>query len=454
MNWVIWWLESPWQIRAFVFLLAFVVCFVAPWLYNSGSSASVPAARKTAEENGDTRPALAAETPVQPPAEVPVQAVAPVQQEQVPVRPVTPEKRGQLALQAPIPSPAPGIERLEGGFTIGKPVTAAISMPAGSPIEKQEIVVSSESGGTAEIDVYLFSNRVAWSFGRSDRFVDPANRRVDLAAVLDRDAFAKTFRLYDSFVCLGLGSKSAKLSIKETNRLIDNRAIHLCGLLAQKQFVRSNTKIFALPLGQHSGDAAASSEKERRQRPVILIGIKGARGDLANAAVQKRVVSAIIRADKIENFPLSPYSEAAAGKDLRFIEVKGVKIRRKVKAVKARKWRPNSEFLWDGIEALTGREGRRHRGRHWRALDDDCSLRDRPGSRVADAASRTLPIGNRLAAKSAAGTFRVIQQTQGGGKPRQKLPRRAALALVQSPSKEETGDALRDGYRIALARVA
>ncbi len=48
MNAVIWWLEAPWQIRASVFFLSFLACFVAPWLYNSGISATPPSRRTVA----------------------------------------------------------------------------------------------------------------------------------------------------------------------------------------------------------------------------------------------------------------------------------------------------------------------------------------------------------------------------------------------------------------------
>jgi hypothetical protein len=68
---------------------------------------------------------------------------------------------------------------------------------------------------------------------------------------------------------------------------------------------------------------SARPEKEKAGRSLIIIGLRNTKGDLTDAAVQKQMVSEIIRGDKIANFPLSNYSEVASGKELRYIEVKG-----------------------------------------------------------------------------------------------------------------------------------
>jgi hypothetical protein len=517
MNSIIWWLESPWQIRAFVFFLSFVACFVAPWLYSSGTL-GMTASRKSLLTENDAKPALTVEAPL-PQAQSPAlekaasqqapalaQAKAPLQETQAPVlapasdQAEAPPQQAQALVpapapdqaeappqqaQAPIPAAAPSQpERLAavdapalsapaaaqfaGGFHISNTAKSALSIPSGSPVEKQEISVTSESGGTAKVDVYLLSNRANWSFGRSDRFVDASNRHIELSSVLNNDAFAKKFRVYDAVICLGLGSRSRVLSIKETNRLVDKRAVHLCGLLAGKPFVRHNAKIFGLPLGQNLEAKAGSPEEERKQRSIVIIGIKSATGDLAGTAKQKKMISEIIRGDKLSNFPLSSYSEVTSGKELRYIEAKPVKLRHKRRPIKPKHWAPRPEFLWDEEDEISGRERKLRHRRRSRDGDDSCALWDRSALKVRGAASQPLPIGNWIAsARSPASALYLARllQSEGTRTPpdlpwsvnvTSGQPRGAdsGLNIAATPTKEVTRDGSRERYRIAFSRVA
>jgi len=159
-------------------------------------------------------------------------------------------------------------------------------------------------------------------------------------------------------------------------RLIDNRAVHLCGIIARKPYVSMNTKLYGLPLGQQL--ASAPSEKEK---VLIIIGIKNAKGDLADAAVQKKMVSEIIRGGKIANFPLSNYSEIASGKELRYIEVRGGKGSYKNRPIKSSTVKPGYASQHEG-----------HR-QSFSAHHKRCG---------ASAGSRTLPMAHKKVSRSKA----------------------------------------------------
>ncbi len=429
MNAIIWWLESPWQLRALVFALSFFVCFVAPWLHNQSLLTSRVAARKLLEEKSETisvpkadvphqdaeaqatvpapqeqvpvqgkaspAPAQAmheqapsrAEAPVhamQVPAEAPVQeeqasAPAPVAQasapasaqvEPLPVETKTTAGREQVAApaqapvvtvpameerapappppavneaagpsetkasarqeQAAVQTPAPSAAseaQTAGAFKIVSQSPGVIPVSAGSPVEKQEFAVSTENGGSAEVEVYVLSGG---NLRRSNRVVDPLNGSAEVSAVLDSDVFAKAAALYDTVACVGLGSRSTGLSTQEIARLIDNRAVQLCGIIARKPYLSTNTKLYGLPLGQQT--ELARPENERAQKSLIIIGLRNTKSDLTDAAVQKKMISEIIRGGKITNLTLSNYSEVASGKELRYIEVKGASNNRPIKS--------------------------------------------------------------------------------------------------------------------------
>ncbi len=174
-----------------------------------------------------------------------------------------------------------------------------------------------------------------------------------MSAVLDSDAFAKAAARYDTVACVELGSRGTGLSAREITRLIDNRAVELCGIIARKPYISANTKLYGLPLGQQMD--SARPEKERARRSLIIIGLKNTKGDLTDAAVQKKMISEIIRGGKIVNFPLSAYSEVASGKELRYIEVKGANNNRPIKSSAVK---PGYAFQQDVQRLLPARHKR------------------------------------------------------------------------------------------------
>ena len=173
---------------------------------------------------------------------------------------------------------------------------------------------------------------------RPGRVGDQPGSRNDVSALLDSDGLAKAIARYDTIVCVGLGSRRATLSSKEIARLIDNRAVQLCGVIARKPYVSENAKLYGLPLGQQLD--TPPSEKDRADTSLILIGIRNAKDDLADAAVQKKMIAELVRGGKIADFPLGNFSEVASGKELRYIEVKGGNVPHKSKPIKSSTIKP------------------------------------------------------------------------------------------------------------------
>ena len=243
--------------------------------------------------------------------------------------PKAPARQDQAAVQESAPSAAPKAQPA-GGFKIISQSASVIPVSAASSVEKQEFAASTENGGSAEVEVYVLVNKAGRNLRRSKRVVDQSNGRAELSGVLDSDAFTKAAALYDTVACVGLGSRSTGVSAQEVARLIDNRGVQLCGIIARKPYVSINTKLYGLPLGQQMDSARPA--KERAQRSLIIIGVRNTKGDLTDAGVQKKMVTEIIRGGKIANFPLSNYSEVASGKELRYIEVKGGNNNRPIKS--------------------------------------------------------------------------------------------------------------------------
>ena len=125
MNAIIWWLESPWQLRAIVFTLSFFVCFVGPWLHNQSLLSSRIAARNPLEEKSETVPAPKAEVPHQ---DAEAQAKVPAPQEQATVQEkaalaLAEEKGAAQHEQAPSEAAAP---------------VHAMQVPAEAPVREEQ----------------------------------------------------------------------------------------------------------------------------------------------------------------------------------------------------------------------------------------------------------------------------------------------------------------------------
>ena len=414
MNAIIWWLESPWQLRALVFILSFFVCFVGPWLHSQSLLTSRVAAKRSLEETSEAASAPKAESllqqnetqakapapeervsvderapvqvppaptevtkapvqeeqasapqasvqapaPIEPkapteeatktpveqelaptPTEAPLQA-APAIQEQVPppVEPTSPSKQEQAAVQAPAAPAQPAPLQFAGGFNFIQESANVIPTPVGSVLDKQDFAVSTEKGGSAEVEVHILPIKAGWDLRRTGRLVEQPSSRTDLSAFLDSNALGQAVARYDTVVCVGLGSRRAPLSTQEITRLIDNRAVQLCGIIARKPYVSENAKFYGLPLGQQLD--TAPSEKDRADRSLILIGIINAKGDLADAATQRKMIAEFVRGNRIADFPLSNFSEVASGKELRYIEVKGGSMPYKSKPVRSSAVKP------------------------------------------------------------------------------------------------------------------
>jgi hypothetical protein len=493
MNAVIWWLEAPWQIRASVFFLSFLACFVAPWLYNSGILAT-PSRRTVAPETEakstqkaeapvQQKPAAQTETPVQaavpapreetqPQATAPVheeetsvqaatpapkeetqpQATAPVHEEEVPVQAAAPAPKEEIQplaaasihkeeapapvaapvhkeeapaaqeqaaaaasahkeekapipkadapaqtpetvpqaeapaqpllpqAQAPAPQAAPVLapeaaEKPAGEFKIESKGGAAISVPALGLVEKQLASVSTPGGGSAEVEVHILpKGSILPPAGRS------AGRQADPSSFLDADAFAKAAASYDAVVCVGLGSRGGALSTEDILRLANNQAVQLCGVISRKPYVSKNTKLYGLPLAQDL-DAAAAAAKAKSETSLLVVGIRSAKGDLADTAKQKRMVAEIIRGLKIENV-----SYAEAGSD--YIEVKGGKHPFRNKPVKHKAVRMHAPSFWEDFEDAVAAESKIYKARRGAYRRSACGRPERGRAAVAVRPSR------------------------------------------------------------------
>jgi len=253
--------------------------------------------------------------------------------------------------------------------------------------------VSTDKGGSADVEVHLLSTGP----DRSPRPVDPAG-------ILDSDAFAKSVALYDTVVCVGRGSRGAALTPREIARLIDNRAIQLCGIIARKPYVSQNTRLYGLPLGQQLPGANAAG-KERPEKSLVVIGIKSAKGDLAEAAVQKKMIAELVRGGSIQAFPAGSFSEAASGNELRYIEVKGGNVISKSKPVNATTVRPAPKAT-SAMRAEAGRQNHGlQRGKAGGAHHKQCG-RHKHSRRIV-ATSKALPVASR-------GISRLQGETAGG----------------------------------------
>ncbi len=273
------------------------------------------------------------------PTEAPLQA-APAMQEPVlsPVDPASPSKQEQAAVQAAGARAQPAPQQFAGGFNFIQESANVIPTPVGSVLDKQDFVVSTERGGSAEVEVHILPIKAGWDLRRTGRIVEQPSSRTDLSALLDSNALAQAVARYDTVVCVGLGSRRAPLSTQEITRLIDNRAVQLCGIIARKPYVSENAKFYGLPLGQQLD--TAPSEKDRADRSLILIGIRNAKGDLADTAAQRKMIAEFVRGSKITDFPFGNFSEVASGKELRYIEVKGGSMPYKSKPVKSSAIKP------------------------------------------------------------------------------------------------------------------
>jgi hypothetical protein len=411
MSAIIWWLESPWQIRAFVFILSFFACFVAPYLYTAGKVGTVATRRAAEIEKGEKAtepetsvrkdepaPAVAQAPQAASEPEPPAKAEAPKLEAEAPVileEPQQPEAPSQLVeapaqqveAPAPVPPEAAPTQAPVAPFRFTEKSVHALSFPALGPVERREISVTTKTGGTAELEVHILPRG-----GRASAL----GARRGQSAYLDSDAFTKNAPLYDAVVCVALGSRGEPISTPELLRRANNGEFRLCGLLARKPYISKNAKLYGLPLAQ--SDAAG-----RAVQPVVLIGVKSPKGDLADFAVQRKMIAELIQENKIA--AVSPGDSLAppAAMQPRYVEVKGGRSVQKVKPVKETHRIPIIDDLFDAIETLIrlGRES-------WTFQDEvsasrQCTRHNRPCA--SPVLSKTLPAGSRKISRRRTGLF-------------------------------------------------
>lgn len=206
---------------------------------------------------------------------------------------------------------------------ISKLETLNIYFPGGQDVKVPRLHVVTPEGGTADIETYLLFDRAAWAYGEFNKFLDEKGRAVDLSVFFEGDEFTSRAKEYDAIVCLGLLSSQSRTPLKQTLHLADDRAVHLCGMISRSRGIDLNhTKIFGLPLGYHKKVAVKKkAPEERRQRGVILIGIKASSRDLKDEGSQHKMIAAILSNDSIEGFQSSAYSEVDAKAPLRYIQI-------------------------------------------------------------------------------------------------------------------------------------
>jgi hypothetical protein len=416
MSTIILWLESPWQIRAFVFILAFLACFVAPYLYTAGKVGTAATRKSVQVENGK-KPAAKAETPVheaealpqpeaparqavtEPKTEPPAKTAetrtsvwleeAPHEQPQALVE--TPAKEIE-APAAPVPQeaaaekrlvePAPAVQPQKEAFRFSSKAASALSIPALGRVERQEIDVTT-LGGSADVEIHVIPGRAP---GRG------------LLAYAESDAFAKGAPLYNAVVCVGLGSRGEPIPTPELLRRADQGDFALCGILAQKPHLSENTKLYGLPLAQATG--------KKGTQPRIVVGIKSAKGDLADFATQRKMIAELFRENSIAAAGLADSAKTSAVKPARYVAVKRGKSPRKHKLVKPARKHPLLEDVFDSIGKMIDPES-------WSYHDElsagRCGRAKKP--RCVAAHSKGLPAGSLRTSGRRAGLFPTSPQS-------------------------------------------
>jgi len=153
-----------------------------------------------------------------------------------------------------------------------------------------------------------------------------------------------------------------------------------------------NAKLYGLPLAR-ALDGARRAEK-RRMRPHIVVGIKSAKGDLADFATQRRMIANLIRENRIAAGGPGESPKATAVKPPRYVAVKGGKPSKKHRSVRQTPKLPECDDLLDRLESLIQPES-------WSFKDE---VSGRQASRRANrprhsrAQSNALPAGSRRAA--------------------------------------------------------
>lgn len=196
----------------------------------------------------------------------------------------------------------------------------SINLPGGGPVSTQEIAVEQEGKGKAELKVVMLFDRAAWVFGRADAFVDDRNNPIDdISTFLESDTFARIVENYHQIWVLGLVSGTGNASEEGGSLLSQDRAIEFSKILIRTHYIKdSDTHVYGLPLGANNDKTKVrDTPEERRQRSVVLIGVRVEKGEVdIKAAIRE-----LLAADKIEGLHSSSYGDVISGNGSRFMVI-------------------------------------------------------------------------------------------------------------------------------------
>ena len=345
------------------------------------------------EEAPHEQPQALAETPAKRP-EAPVeQPAAPAKQPETPAAPAPHEA---VAAKPPVEPAAPAAQPPAAAFSFASKPASALSLPALGRVERQEISVATKTGGSAEVEVHVLPGSAG---GRASA---RASRR-GLSAYLESGAFPKGARPSDAVVCVGLGSRGEPVSTPELLRRANHGDYALCGILARRPNLSKNAKLYGLPLAQalEAGGRAGN----RRVQPNIVVGIRAAKGDLAEFATQRKMIAELIRENRIAPAGFGESPKTPAARQDRYIAVKGGKSRRKHKSVKPQRSLPLLDDVLDGFETMVQPDA-------WSFQDQisprrcERAIRPRPSA----AQSKAIPAGRRKMSMRRMGLFPVPPQ--------------------------------------------
>lgn len=231
-----------------------------------------------------------------------------------PTAPVEAKNGEQGTPPAPIVPERPVREQID----LGDELVATSETTRGGQVRgaTTTIDVSQRGARLASLTVHVLFDAASWEYGSARNAEDGAGQPIDLQAVLDQSDFAVRASDYDHVIAVGLSSSTTR---EEPDTLSRARAISLCAELYQKSYVDlSRTRVFALPLGHEVGPAlSAGSSEERRQRTVVIVGVRKRSGTISELDLVRRVISRF----RVPDVDLRRYSRVNGATQLEFVEI-------------------------------------------------------------------------------------------------------------------------------------
>ncbi len=240
---------------------------------------------------------------------------------------------GSVAINAPV---------INAPITVnGEKVNLTINFPSQTDTVKDNkdfsykvavLNVETDHGDKAKLTVYMLYDSAAWRFGSSSELKNYSrNKPVSLSEFLDSSEFSKDVQDTDAIVCLGLASALAKGDIQQTVALSDARATYLCGAVSRRIHEKAGcTEVFGIPLGYNrNANVEQNTEEERKQRSVVILGIRETSGVLSTDEGHKKIVSLMLEQGIVDNFRFGDYSEVAPGNPLHYLMIKRCDVAQK-----------------------------------------------------------------------------------------------------------------------------